>query len=88
MSASTSALRVRAVLSSRRVRLTIRVLVCVGVLVAVVAQVGSEPFVHGVFSIDPRVIGRHVRPLRRRHGRGGLALEHHRGATRGGPRVP
>ena len=56
MSASTIALQVRVVLSSRRVRLTTRVLVGVGVLVAVVAQVGSEPFVHGVSSLDPRVI--------------------------------
>jgi glycosyltransferase 2 family protein len=56
MSASTSALRVRAVLSSRRVRLAIRVLVGAGVLFAVVARVGSEPFVRGVSSIDPPVI--------------------------------
>ena len=56
MSASTSAPRVRAVLSSRWLRLSTRVVVGVGVLVAVVVQVGSGPFLHGLFSIDLRVI--------------------------------
>ncbi|WP_162256591.1 lysylphosphatidylglycerol synthase transmembrane domain-containing protein [Agromyces sp. Soil535] len=56
MSASTSAPRVRTVLSSRWLRLTTHVLVGVGVLIAVVAQVGSGPFLHGLFSIDLRVI--------------------------------
>ena len=56
MSATTSASRVRTVLSSRWFRLTARSLVGVGVLVAVVAQVGSEPFLRGLSSIDLRVI--------------------------------
>ena len=56
MSASTSAPRLHAVLSSRWLRRTTRSLVGVGVLIAVVAQVGSGPFLHGLFSIDLRVI--------------------------------
>ena len=56
MSASMSAPRVRTVLSSRWLRLTTRLLVGVGVLIAVVAHVGSGPFLHGLFSIDLRVI--------------------------------
>ena len=56
MSASTSAPRLRAVLSSTWFRLTARSLVGVGVLVAVVAQVGSGPFLRGVLSIDLRLI--------------------------------
>jgi uncharacterized membrane protein YbhN (UPF0104 family) len=55
MSAS-SAPRVHAVLSSTWLRHTTRLVVGVGVLIAVVAQVGSGPFLHGVFSIDLRVI--------------------------------
>lgn len=56
MSASTSASRIRAVLSSKGLRLTTRSLVGIGVLIALVAQFGSGPFLHGVFSIDLRVI--------------------------------
>lgn len=56
MSAPTIALRLRTVLSSRWLRPTTRVVVGVGVLFAVVAQVGSGPFLHGIFSIDLRVI--------------------------------
>ncbi|WP_238476491.1 lysylphosphatidylglycerol synthase transmembrane domain-containing protein [Agromyces mariniharenae] len=56
MSASASASRVRAILSSTWFRLTARSLVGVAVLVAVVAQVGSEPFLHGLASIDLPVI--------------------------------
>lgn len=56
MSASTSASRIRAVLSSKGFRLTTRSLAGIGVLIALVAQVGSGPFLHGVFSIDLRVI--------------------------------
>ncbi len=56
MSASTSAPRLRAVLSSTWFRLAARSLVGVGVLVAVVAQVGSGPFLRGVLSIDLRLI--------------------------------
>ena len=56
MSASASAPRVRAVVSSRWLRLTARSLVGVGVLIAVAAQVGSGPFLHGLLSIDLRVI--------------------------------
>lgn len=56
MSASTSAPRLRTVLSSRWLRLTTRLVVGVGVLIAVVAHVGAGPFLHGVFSIDLRVI--------------------------------
>ena len=56
MSASTSAPRVREVLSSKWLRLTARVLVGVGVLIAVVAHVGSGPFLQGLLSIDLRVI--------------------------------
>ena len=47
---------VRAAWSSRRIRLAARVLMGVGVLIAVVAQVGTGPFLHGVLSIDLRVI--------------------------------
>ena len=56
MSASTSAPRLHAVLSSTWLRLTTRVLVGVGVLIAVVAHVGSGPFLQGLLSIDLRVI--------------------------------
>jgi len=56
MSTSTSAPRVRMVLSSKWFRLTTRLLVGVGVLIAVVAQVGSGPFLRGVSSIDLRVV--------------------------------
>ena len=47
---------VRAAWSSRLIRLAARVLMGVGVLIAVVAQVGTGPFLHGVLSIDLRVI--------------------------------
>lgn len=56
MSTTTSASRVRAALSSTWLRLTARSLVGLGVLIAVVAQVGSAPFLHGLLSIDLRVI--------------------------------
>ena len=56
MSASASAPWVRAVVSSRWLRLTARSLVGVGVLIAVAAQVGSGPFLHGLLSIDLGVI--------------------------------
>jgi len=56
MSAATSAPRVREVLSSRWLRLTARVLVGVGMLVAVIVHVGSGPFLQGLLSIDLRVI--------------------------------
>ena len=56
MSAAASASRVRAILSRTWVRLAVRSLVGVAVLVAVVAQVGSEPFLHGLASIDLPVI--------------------------------
>ncbi|WP_217424024.1 lysylphosphatidylglycerol synthase transmembrane domain-containing protein [Agromyces sp. Marseille-P2726] len=48
--------RAPAVLSSRWVRLIARSVIGLGILVAVVAHVGSEPFLHGLFSIDLRVI--------------------------------
>jgi uncharacterized membrane protein YbhN (UPF0104 family) len=56
MSASTTAARIRAARSSRWLRFAVRVLPGVAVLVAVVAQVGSGPFLHGVLSIDLRAI--------------------------------
>jgi uncharacterized membrane protein YbhN (UPF0104 family) len=56
MSASTSAPRIRAILSSTWFRLAARSLVGIVVLVAVIAQVGSEPFLQGLSSIDLRVI--------------------------------
>ena len=48
--------RLRAARASRRFRLAVRVLVGVGVLIAVVAQVGTGPFLHGLLSVDLRVI--------------------------------
>lgn len=48
--------RLRAAWASRRFRLAVRVLVGVGVLMAVVAQVGTGPFLHGLLSVDLRVI--------------------------------
>lgn len=56
MSASTSASGVRAVLSSTWFRISARSLVGGIVLVAVVAKVGSGPFLQGLSSIDFRVI--------------------------------
>ena len=56
MTASTSAFRAGAVLSATWFRLTARAIVSLGVLVVVVAHVGSEPFLHGLLSIDLRVI--------------------------------
>lgn len=56
MSASMSARRVRTVLRSRWLGVAIRVLVGVGVLIAVVGRVGSGPFLHAASSIDLRVI--------------------------------
>ena len=56
MSASTSAPRVHAVLSSRWLRLSTRWVVAVGVLIAIIVQVGSGPFLHGLLSIDLRVM--------------------------------
>ncbi|WP_394551818.1 lysylphosphatidylglycerol synthase transmembrane domain-containing protein [Agromyces sp. MMS24-JH15] len=46
----------RATVSSPWFRRAARALIGVGVLVAVIAQVGSEPFVHGVLSIDLPVV--------------------------------
>ena len=56
MSASRVASLLRAAGSSRRLRLAARVLVGVGVLVAVVIQVGSGPFLEGLLSVDLGVI--------------------------------
>ena len=56
MSASTSAPRIRAILSSTWFRLAARSLVGIVVLIAVIAQVKSEPFLQGLSSIDLRVI--------------------------------
>ena len=56
MPASTTTPRVRAILSSTWFRLTARSLGGIIVLVAVIAQVGSGPFLRGVSSIDLRLI--------------------------------
>jgi uncharacterized membrane protein YbhN (UPF0104 family) len=56
MSASTTASGIRAVLSSTWFRICARSLVGVIVLVAVIAQVGSGPFLRGLSSIDVHVI--------------------------------
>lgn len=56
MSTSASAARLGAMRSSRRLRATMRVLVGAGVLVAVVSQVGSAPFLRALSSINVPVI--------------------------------
>jgi uncharacterized membrane protein YbhN (UPF0104 family) len=57
MTTWTGASRVRKVLASRWFRVTIRVVAGVGVLIALVAHVGTGPFLHGLLSIDVRAIG-------------------------------
>jgi uncharacterized membrane protein YbhN (UPF0104 family) len=57
MSAWACTPRVREVLASRWFRLTTRLVAGVGVLITVVAHVGTGPFLHGVLSIDVRAIG-------------------------------
>jgi uncharacterized membrane protein YbhN (UPF0104 family) len=49
--------RVRRVLASKWFRLTARLVAGVAVLIAVVAHVGTGPFLHGLLSIDVRAIG-------------------------------
>ncbi|MFF1634160.1 YbhN family protein [Leifsonia sp. NPDC058248] len=49
--------RIRTVLGSGWLRLSARVVTSVAVLVAVVAHVGTGPFLHGLLSIDVRAIG-------------------------------
>ncbi|MFE5671362.1 YbhN family protein [Agromyces sp. NPDC056523] len=56
MSLTRNAPRIRAILSSPWFRLAARTLVGVGVLIAVVAHVGSEPFLRGLSRIDPGLI--------------------------------
>jgi uncharacterized membrane protein YbhN (UPF0104 family) len=56
MSAATNAPRGRAMIASTWFRLTARSVVGVGVLIAVAAHVGAEPFVRGLSSIDPGLV--------------------------------
>lgn len=52
-----TASRARAVIRSRSFRLTVRVFVGGGVLVAIVTRVGTGPFLHGLLSLDAQTIG-------------------------------
>ena len=47
----------REVMSSRWFRLTLRLAVGGGILIAIVARVGAGPFLHGLMSLDGRTIG-------------------------------
>ncbi|WP_431279233.1 lysylphosphatidylglycerol synthase transmembrane domain-containing protein [Leifsonia poae] len=57
MTGRLTASRAREIVASRGFRLTIRIVVGGGVLVAVVARVGTGPFVHGLLSLDAPAIG-------------------------------
>lgn len=49
--------RVRGVIRSRSFRLTTRIVVAGGVLVAIATRVGAGPFLHGLLSLNPPTIG-------------------------------
>jgi uncharacterized membrane protein YbhN (UPF0104 family) len=49
--------RMRATVRSRRLAVTVRIVIGLGVLGAVVAIVGTGPIVHGILSVDGRSIG-------------------------------
>ena len=49
--------RVRGVIRSRSFRLTARIVVAGGVLVAIATRVGAGPFLHGLLSLDAPAIG-------------------------------
>ncbi|MFF1877910.1 lysylphosphatidylglycerol synthase transmembrane domain-containing protein [Leifsonia sp. NPDC058230] len=57
MTTRTHAPRVRELLATRWFRATARLVAGAAVLIAVVAQVGTGPFLHGLLSIDVRAIG-------------------------------